>query len=62
MTYIEFWEFVDAECMYETTYEDSDGRTIVVIRMLDLWGLANKFKQKEKVNERTNTTQESQGG
>jgi hypothetical protein len=48
MTYTEFWAFVDAECMYETIYDDSDGRTIVVIRMLDLWGLANKLKQKEK--------------
>jgi len=53
MTYTEFWAFVDAECMYETIYDDSDGRTIVVIRMLDLWGLANKFKQKEKANEST---------
>jgi hypothetical protein len=51
MTYTEFWAFVDAECMYETIYDDSDGRAIVVIRMLDLWGLANKFKQKEKANE-----------
>jgi hypothetical protein len=59
MTYTEFWAFVDAECMYETIYDDSDGRTIVVIRMLDLWGLANKFKQKEKVNEATDTTQEN---
>jgi hypothetical protein len=62
MTYTEFWEFVDAECMYETIYDDSDGRTIVVIRMIDLWGLANKFKQKEKANEATDTTQEDQGG
>jgi hypothetical protein len=45
MNYTEFWAFVDAECMYETIYDDSDGRTIVVIRMLDLWGLANKYKK-----------------
>jgi hypothetical protein len=50
MTYAEFWKFVYDECMYETIYDDSDGRAIVVIRMLDLWGLANKFKQKEKAN------------
>jgi hypothetical protein len=48
MTYTEFWEFVDCECEYETIYDDSDGRAIMVIRMIDLWSLANKFKQKEK--------------
>jgi hypothetical protein len=58
MEYDEFWTFVEKECMHETIYNDSDGCTIVVIRMLDLWSLANKFKQKEKANERTDTTQE----
>jgi hypothetical protein len=53
MTYEEFWTFVEKDCMYETIYDDSDGRTIVVIRMLDLWGLANKFKKEggSKCNE-----------
>ena len=55
MKYEEFWPFVENECLYETIYDDTDGRTIVVIRMLDLWGLVNKFKQKEKANERTDT-------
>jgi hypothetical protein len=59
MTYTEFWAFLEDECLYETVYDDSDGRTIVVIRMLDLWGLANKFKQKEKANEATDTTKEN---
>ena len=61
MKYEEFWTFVENECTKETMYDDSDGRTIVVIRMLDLWGLANKFKQKEKANEATDTTKETQG-
>jgi hypothetical protein len=51
MKYEEFWAFVEKECLYETVYDDTEGRTIVVIRMLDLWGLVNKFKQKEKANE-----------
>lgn len=59
MKYEEFWPFVENECLYETMYDDTEGRTIVVIRMLDLWGLVNKFKQKEKANERTDTAQES---
>jgi hypothetical protein len=62
MTYTEFWAFVDAECMHETIYDDSDGRAIMVIRMIDLWSLANKFKQKEKANEATDITQKDQGG
>ena len=53
MDYKEFWSFVENDCMKEAMYDDSDGRTIVVIRMLDLWVLANKFKQKEKVDAKT---------
>ena len=37
MTYEEFLDFVPAKCMYETIYDDSDGRTILVIRMLDAY-------------------------
>ena len=37
MTYEEFLDFVRAKCMYETIYDDSDGRTILVIRMLDAY-------------------------
>ena len=37
MTYEEFLDFVHAKCMYETIYDDSDGRTILVIRMLDAY-------------------------
>ena len=37
MTYGEFLDFVRAKCMYETIYDDSDGRTILVIRMLDAY-------------------------
>ena len=37
MTYEEFLDFVRAKCMYETIYDDSEGRTILVIRMLDAY-------------------------
>ena len=37
LTYEEFLDFVRAKCMYETIYDDSDGRTILVIRMLDAY-------------------------
>ena len=41
MTYEEFLTFVPAKCMYETIYEDSDGRDILVIRLLDAYGMVN---------------------
>jgi len=42
MTYEEFLEFVPAKCMHETIYEDSEGRLILVIEMLDAYSLINK--------------------
>jgi hypothetical protein len=45
MTYEEFLKFVPAKCMYETIYDDSDGRPILVIRMLDAYGMVNKLSQ-----------------
>jgi hypothetical protein len=45
MTYEEFLDFVPAKCMYETIYDDSDGRPILVIRMLDAYGMVNKAQR-----------------
>ena len=42
MTYEEFIDFVPAKCMYETIYEDSEGRLILVIDMLSAYGMVNK--------------------
>jgi ribosomal protein L32 len=42
MTYEEFLEFVPSKCMHETIYEDSEGRQILVIEMLDAYSLINK--------------------
>ena len=44
MTYEEFLDFVRAKCMYETIYDDSDGRTILVIRMLDAYKFINQWQ------------------
>jgi hypothetical protein len=46
MTYEEFLTFVPRKCMYETIYEDSDGRDILVIKMLDAYGMVNKAQRK----------------
>ena len=45
MTYEEFLDFVPAKCMYETIYDDSDGRPILVIRLLDAYGMVNKAQR-----------------
>ena len=45
MTYEEFLEFIPAKCMYETIYDDSNGHPILVIRMLDAYGMVNKLTQ-----------------
>jgi len=42
MTYEDFEKFVQEQCMYETIYDDSDGRRILVIRLLDAYGMVNK--------------------
>jgi hypothetical protein len=49
MTYEEFLDFVPAKCLYETIYDDSDGRTILVIRMLNAYGMVNEAAKREWV-------------
>jgi hypothetical protein len=44
MTYEEFLDFVRAKCMYETIYDDSDGRAILVIRMLDAYKFITQWQ------------------
>jgi len=50
MTYEEFIEFVKSKCMYETIYEDSEGRLILVIDLLGAYGMVNKAKRREWIN------------
>lgn len=45
MTYEEFLKFVQAKCMYETIYSDSDGRNILVIKLIDAYGMVNKAQR-----------------
>lgn len=48
MTYEEFVKFVQSKCMHETIYEDSEGRSILVIDLLDAYGMANKLIEAER--------------
>ena len=50
MTYNEFQEWIEKNCMYEAFYKDSEGRIILVITELDAWTMCNKFaKEKDEV-------------
>lgn len=51
MTYKDFQDWVEKNCMYETFYKDSEGRIILVITELDAWAMCNKFsKQKDEAS------------
>lgn len=43
MTYEDFQEYVRSKIPYETIYSDSDGREILIIRMLDAYTLVNRM-------------------
>ena len=45
MKYEDFEKFVREKCMYETIYEDSDGRQVLIIQMLDAYGMLNKAQR-----------------
>ena len=48
MSYEEFVKFVQSQCMHEAIYEDSEGRSILVVELLDAYGMANKFIEAER--------------
>jgi hypothetical protein len=45
MTYGEFLEDVSSKCLHETIYTDSEGHPILVIRLLDAYGMVNKLQR-----------------
>jgi hypothetical protein len=45
MKYEDFEKFVREKCVYETIYEDSEGRQILVVQMLDAYGMVNKAQR-----------------
>ena len=46
MKYEDFVSHVEQNCCYETIYTDSEGRQILVIRLLDAYGMVNKAPQR----------------
>lgn len=47
MNYIEFEKLVLGS-MYETLYNDTEGRDILVVRMLDLFAMVNEVEKQLK--------------
>ena len=48
MKYRDFRKQVKASCLYETIYNDSEGRQILVIRLLDAYVMVRNAVQKER--------------
>ena len=44
MNYKEFKDYIENRVSYETIYEDGEGRTILVIRMLDMYAAMIQHK------------------
>lgn len=49
MKYEDFEKFVREQCLYETIYDDSDGRRILVIKLLDAYGMVNNAPMPTKL-------------
>ena len=47
MKYEDFQKFIEQNCCYETIYDDSEGRAILVMRLLDAYGMVNKAVELE---------------
>ena len=48
MTFEEFLYFVPDKGMYETIYEDSEGRLILVVNMREAYAMVNKMVEAER--------------
>ena len=48
MTLAEFEAEFRANVVYEAIYDDTEGRRIVVIRMMELYALMNDMKEQER--------------
>ena len=48
MTFQEFQNKLTEKAIYETIYDDTEGRRIVVIRLLDMYSLFNELTKDSK--------------
>lgn len=54
MTLADFNNYISAQT-HETIYDDSEGRRIVVIRMLDLYALVNELVKEKAIPQPENS-------
>lgn len=47
----ELERYIATQCVYETIYQDSEGREILVMTMSDVLGMVNTLMEKEKAND-----------
>jgi hypothetical protein len=50
MDYATFRKFLESSCVYEAIYTDSDGREILVLKVVDAYCMVNDAIYKEKNN------------
>lgn len=48
MMFEDFQQFLRKECVYETIYDDSEGRRILVLRELDAFAMLTKAIKRER--------------
>ncbi len=48
MNFEQFRQHLKTKCMYETIYDDSEGRPILVIRELDAFSMVNRLLEFER--------------
>lgn len=48
MNFDQFRDHLKTKCMYETIYDDSEGRPILVITELDAFAMVNRLLEKER--------------
>jgi len=53
MTLADFEKHVRERCTYETIYDDTEGRRIVVMRLLDMYALFNLLRANEALERKS---------
>jgi len=51
MKHEDFKDWIEKNCMYETFYEDSEGRIIMIVTEMDAWMMCNKFAETKETLE-----------
>lgn len=58
MNLADFEKHVRERCLYETIYDDTEGRRVVVIRLLDMYALFNSLRADEALERKAKNARE----